>query len=85
MARLRPHADLNLGTPHNDLLQLLGTFYKTLRYDGFALSSVYEGAKEAKEIQALLAKHLQVEFPKEASFLGTHNNDRYRSSSGARF
>jgi hypothetical protein len=77
-ARLRQHAALKLGAAHNDLLGLLATFYKTLRYDRFSLSSAYEGAKEAKTVQALLAKHLQVAFPDRPSFLGVDNEDRYR-------
>jgi hypothetical protein len=79
VARLRKYAELKFGTPHNDLLSLLGTFYKSLRYDRFALTSVYEGEKEAKAIRGLLVKHLQVEFPDENSFFGTYNDDRYRN------
>lgn len=78
VARLRPHADLGIGTPHNDLLSLLSNFYKTLRYDRFSLSSAYRGAKEAKAVQGLLAKHLRIEFPAERSFFGIDNDDRYR-------
>jgi len=78
VARLRKHVELKLGTTHNDLLSLLGTFYKSLRYDRFALTSVYEGEKEAKAIRGLLVKHLQVEFPDEESFFGNDNNDQYR-------
>ena len=78
VARLHKHVELRLGTTHNDLLSLLGTFYKSLRYDRFALTSAYEGKKEAKAICGLLAKHLQAEFPGEDSFFGTDNNDQYR-------
>jgi len=78
VARLRKHVELNLGTTHNDLLKLLGTFYKSLRYDRFALTSVYEGKKEAKAIRSLLVKHLQAELPDEDSFFGTDNDDQYR-------
>jgi hypothetical protein len=78
VARLREHVELKLGTTHNDLLSLLGTFYMSLRYDRFTLTSVYEGKKEAKAIRKLLAKHLQVEFPDEDSLLGTDNDDQYR-------
>lgn len=77
-ARLRKHVELRFGTTHNDLLSLLGTFYKSLRYDRFALTSVYEGKKEAKAIRRLLVKHLQAEFPDGDSFLGTDNEDQYR-------
>ena len=79
VARLRKHVDLKLGTTHNDLLSLLGTFYKSLRYDRFALTSVYEGKKEAKAIRGLLVKHLQAEFPDQDSFFGTDNDDQYRN------
>lgn len=78
VACLRKHVELKLGTTHTDLLSLLGTFYKSLRYDRFALTSVYEGEKEAKAIRSLLAKHLQAKFPDEGSFFGTDNNDQYR-------
>lgn len=78
VSRLSNHVDLQLSTPHYDLLVLLGTFYKTLRYDRFMLSSVYSGAREAKAIQALLAKHLQVELPQNTSYFGVDNDDGYR-------
>lgn len=78
VARLREHVELNLETTHNDLLSLLGTFYKSLRYDRFTLTSVYEGKKEAKAIRRLLVKHLHAKFPDEGSFFGTDNDDQYR-------
>lgn len=78
VTRLRKHVELKLGTTHNDLLSLFGTFYKSLRYDRFTLTSVYEGKKEAKAIRGLLVKHLQAEFLDEDSFLGTDNDDQYR-------
>jgi hypothetical protein len=78
VARLRPYADLKLGTTHNDLLGLLGTFYKTSRYDRFSLNSIYEGKKEARAVRALLAKHLQAEFPDAESTFGTDNTEQYR-------
>ena len=78
VARLRNHVELKFGTTHHDLLSLLGTFYKSLRYDRFSLTSIYEGKKEAKAIRSLLAKHLQAEFPDEGSFFGTDNDDQYR-------
>lgn len=78
VARLHKHVELKFGTTHNDVLSLLATFYKSLRYDRFALTSVYEGKKEVKAICGLLVKHLQAEFPEEGSILGTDNDDRYR-------
>lgn len=78
VARLRPYADLKLGTTHTDLLSLLGTFYKTLRYDRFVLNSAYEGKKEARAVRALLSKHLQTNFPDDDSIFGTENAEQYR-------
>lgn len=78
VARLRRHIELGFGTTHNDLLSLLATFYKSLRYDRFALASVYEGKKEATLIRALLVKHLEAEFPDDGFFLGNDNHDQYR-------
>ncbi|MGY4478635.1 hypothetical protein [Bradyrhizobium sp. USDA 3364] len=79
VARLRKHVTINFGKPQNDLLQLLSTFYKTLRYDRFSLNSVYEGKKEAEAIRRLLGKHLNVEFPDSSFAFGTRNEDRYRA------
>jgi len=78
VARLRRHVKLNLGGRHHDFLSLLGTFYKSLRYDRYTLTSAYEGKREAKAIREILVKHLQVNFPDEDSSFGTDNNDQYR-------
>ena len=40
VARLRKHVNIDFSKPQNDLLQLLSTFYITLRYDRFSLNSV---------------------------------------------
>lgn len=78
LVRVRKHVPVSLSKPANELLQLLSKFYKTLRYDRFSLSSVYEGKKEAKAIRALLSKYLSVEFS-DGPLLGTLNKDRYRA------
>lgn len=78
VAMLRPYADLRFGATHNDLLGLLGTFYRTLRYDRFTLNSAYEGQKEKQALCALLSKHLQAEFPENHSSFGIDNTDQYR-------
>ena len=79
VARLRKHVTISFSGPQNDLLQLLSTFYKTLRYDRFSLNSVYKGQKEAAAIRGVLAKHLNVNFPDEKNLFGTFNEDRYRT------
>ncbi|NGZ88606.1 hypothetical protein [Duganella aceris] len=79
LERVRNHVEIKFGKPHNDLLQLLGTFYKTLRYDRFSLNSVYEGHKEVSAILSFLNKHLQVEISKKNLPFATLNEDRYRA------
>ncbi|MBI5751899.1 MAG: hypothetical protein HZA59_07115 [Hydrogenophilales bacterium] len=79
LARVRKHVTINFSKPQNDLLQLLSTFYKTLRYDRFLLNSVYKGRKEAEAIRGLLSKHLNVEFPDSSLPFGTPNENRYRA------
>lgn len=78
LTRLRRHTSINFSSPHIDLLKLLGTFYKSLRYDRFTLASVYDAKKETEAICILLRKHLQVDIRHKSSFLGTPNEDKYR-------
>jgi hypothetical protein len=79
VARLRKHVKIEFSKPQNDLLQLLSTFYITLRYDRFSLNSVFKGKKEADAILALLSKHLGVEFHEKNFPFGVPNTDRYRA------
>lgn len=78
LARVKKHVPINLASPHNDLLGLLGTFYKSLRYDRFTLASAYNSEKEIEALCDLLRKHLNVDIPRNSSFFGTANEDRYR-------
>lgn len=78
LARVKKHVPINLASPHNDLLGLLGTFYKSLRYDRFTLAAAYNSEKEIEALCDLLRKHLNVDIPRNSSFFGTANEDRYR-------
>lgn len=78
MQRLRKHRNFNLGPPHNEFLGILGTFYRSLRYDRFTLSSVYNPDRERKALCNFLSKHLQVDLEQPSSLLGTRNDTRYR-------
>lgn len=78
LARVRKHLSINFSKPQIELLQLLSSFYKTLRYDRFTLKSGYKGNREAEAVRKLLSKHLHVEFPVR-DLLGTTNEDQYRS------
>lgn len=78
LKRIKRHAEVNLSTPHNDLLCLLSKFYKTLRYDRFTLSSAYDSKKEMEELCQLFSKHLNVEIQTDNSIFGLQNTDRFR-------
>jgi len=78
LRRLKKHVTINLNTPHNDLLSLLGTFYKSLRYDRFSLSSVYDSNKEMGAICDILSKHLKTDIQHGNTIFGTKNEDKYR-------
>jgi len=78
VARLRQRSAIKFSKPQNELLQLLGTFYKTLRYDRFSINSVSQSRKETAAILAFFSKHLKVDFPERSSLFGTPNEDRFR-------
>jgi hypothetical protein len=77
LGRIKKHVTLNLGTQHNDFLDMLGRFYKQIRYGRYALTSVFDHQRERAELLAFLAKHLNVEFSDDSPF-GVTNDDRYR-------
>lgn len=68
---------LSLGKPHIELLVLLARFYKSIRYDRFSLSSVYDPDKELAELQDFLGKHLKVTIKRDAIF-GVSNEVRFK-------
>jgi hypothetical protein len=78
MKRVREHHKLNLGPPHNEFLALLGTFYTSLRYDRFMLSSVYDPDREKTALFGFLRKHLKVELDQSSGLFATPNDIRYR-------
>lgn len=78
MKRVRKHRKLNLGPPHNEFLALLGTFYTSLRYDRFTLSSVYDTDLERKALCGFLSKHLKVAIEEPSGIFATQNDTRYR-------
>ncbi len=77
--RVKQQTTVNLSTSHNEFLSLLATFYRTLRYDRFSLSSVSDFRKERNALCAFFGKHLQVEFAEPNPILGTPNETRYRN------
>jgi len=76
--RIKKKVSVNLGAPQVELLTLLSVFYKTIRYDRFSLSSVYNFDREIKAICDLFRKYLNVDIPRERSIFALYNEDRYR-------
>lgn len=78
LGRIKRSVHVNLSSPHNDLLSLLGRFYKSLRYNRFSVSSVYDPNREMEALCDFLTKYLKVDIQRDVPLLGTENNDRYR-------
>lgn len=78
LQRVAKRAQVNLGAPHKEFLALLGTFYKSLRYDRFTISSVYDPDKERDALCQFLGKHLQASLERSSSMFPTQNDPRYR-------
>lgn len=79
LQRVKQRAKINPSVPHNEFLGILGTFYKTIRYDRFSISSVYDSDKERDALHHFLGKHLQVNLEQPLPLFGTPNNARYRN------
>jgi hypothetical protein len=78
MKRVRQHCKVNFGAPHNEFLALLSTFYTSLRYDRFTLSSVYDPDRERNALCSFLSKYLKVDLEQSSGFFATQNDTRYR-------
>lgn len=77
MRRVREHADVKLSSVHNELLTLLGTFYKRFRYNRFLASSAYSRNSEKEAILAFLSKHVGVKL-EDSGTLAIRNEVRFK-------
>jgi hypothetical protein len=77
--RIKKHVQIDLGSQHTEFLSLLTNFYKSLRYDGFMMQSVYDFDKEKKALLGFLVKHLNVELEDPTSIFAISNDPRYNS------
>lgn len=78
LRRVRTHAAISLARPHNELLKLLATFYKSRRYDRFTIKSIEGRHKDRIALCAFFSKQLGMELPNPNSLFGTPNNRRYK-------
>ncbi len=77
LARIKRKHPMKLGTQHNEFLQMLGTFYKTYRYDRYSLHTVAAQSKEKVALLGYLEKHLKVDLS-EDEFTTVKNEARIR-------
>lgn len=82
LRRLKTHAKVALAGPHNEFLGLLGTFYKTFRYDRYVLSSSWKPEKEKAALRSFLEKQLQVALEDPSSIFPSQNCDKFRKYIG---
>lgn len=79
LRRVKEHCKLNLGKAHNELLDLLGNFYNSYRYDRYILSSIFNRGQERTSLLSFLSKHLKIDLENPSGFFATQNNTRYRN------
>lgn len=83
LKRINTQASLNLASPHNEFLGMLGTFYRSFRYDRFSLSLAWNPDKEKAAMRDFLEKHLQVSLNDTLSFFATENAPQFKKFIGS--
>ena len=63
VARINKIQTLKFSTPHTELLNILGKFYKTYRYNRFQLSSINDSKPETNALINFFVKHLKLKLP----------------------
>jgi hypothetical protein len=82
LKRVKDHVNLRLAAPHNEFLDLLGTFYRTFRYDRFNLSRTWDPEKEKAAFRSYLERNLQITLESPSTFLPTQNTANFRKHIG---
>jgi hypothetical protein len=59
---------LHFRREHNELLQILGKFYKSYRYDRFEIKSVFSESPETDLLLQYLSKHVQADLSRDRLF-----------------
>lgn len=82
MRRVQAKHDLKLTAPHNEFLDILGVFYKTLRYGRYTLGA--DRTAEKKLLHRYIEKSLDIKVEDEFPFQITPNDNRIRRLIGKR-
>lgn len=72
--RIKKNVKFTLGKPHNKFLSLLTSFYKSIRYERYSLSSVFMPNSEQKRYIEFIEDNLGIEV--SISFIGCTSNDK---------
>lgn len=81
LKRIKKVNQLELGKIHNDFLQLLSKFYKSMRYDRYNLASTFNLSPERKEFIAFVEKYLKIKISIDG-FGATPNDKRIKGFIG---
>lgn len=80
--RVKIHANLHLAAPHDDFLNMLGTFYNASRYDRFILSENWQPDKEKAALRNYLEKNLKVTLESATTIFPSQNTANFRKHIG---
>lgn len=78
LLRLKNSRPIIFSTVHNDLLAMLGVFYKTHRYDRYVLEAMTVESKEKSALHQFIEKHLTIEIKDDPPFNVSENTDQLR-------
>lgn len=82
LRRVRAHAEVKCAGSHNELLEVLGTFYKSHRYDRYILSGSWNPDKEKEALRRFLERRLKIVLQDPTSLFPTQNCDRCKKYIG---
>ncbi|MES2864429.1 MAG: hypothetical protein V4666_09950 [Bacteroidota bacterium] len=79
--RIKKNRNINLGKIHIKFLSLLSSFYKSIRYDKYNLSSIYGSTNSRAELIKFIEENLNIKI--SIDFFGcTGNNDKIKKFIG---
>lgn len=79
--RIKKKKELNLGKTHNKFLQLICSFYKSMRYNRFSISSVYKPDQDQAKFIEFIHNELNIEISTSMMF-ATPNDNRIKNFVG---
>lgn len=81
LRRIHKKYSLSLASPHKELLQILGTFYKTHRYGRYGTEAMKTTGEEKVALHKYIEKYLKIKISDE-NFFVTQNDKRIKKFLG---